>query len=57
MNGCKVYENRGTYLMVYQKVKNSEIDYNYINHNEIKSIVTKQQFESIEYKLEREDNA
>lgn len=52
MNGCKVYENRGTYLMVYQKVKNSEIDYNYINHNEIKSIVTKQQFESIEYKLE-----
>lgn len=56
VNGCKVYENHKTYLTVHQKVKNSEVDYNYINHDEIKSIVTYQQFKSIEYTIyEREE--
>lgn len=51
VNGCKVYENHKTYLIVHQKVKNSEVDYNYINHNEIKSIVTKEIFAQMEYKV------
>lgn len=49
VNGCKVYENHKTYLTVHQKVKDSEVDYNYINHDEIKSIVTKEQYKSVEY--------
>ena len=52
VNGCKVYENRKTYLIVHQKVENSEIDYNFINHDEIKSIVTKEQFVQVEYRVE-----
>ncbi len=51
VNGCKVYENHKTYLMVYQKVKNSEVDYNYINHDEIKSILTKEQFNANCYEV------
>ena len=49
VNGCKVYENHKTYLTVHQKVKDSEVDYNYINHDEIKSLVTKEQFAQMEY--------
>lgn len=52
VNGCKVYENKKTFLVVYQKVKNSEVDYNYINHDEIKSILTKELYEKNCYKLE-----
>lgn len=52
VNGCKVYENHKTYLTVYQKVKNSEVDYNYINHDEIKTILTHEQYEQNAYRLE-----
>lgn len=52
VNGCKVYENHKTYLTVYQKSKNSEVDYNYINHDEIKTILTHEQFEQNCYRLE-----
>lgn len=51
VNGCKVYENKQTCLIVYQKVYNSEVDYNYINYDEIKEILTHELYEQNSYKV------
>lgn len=52
VNGCKVYEVDKRGITVYQKVEHTGIDYNFISVDEIKSIVTKEQFKNIEYIVE-----
>ena len=49
VNGCRVYEVEEKGITVYQKVENSSTDYNYIPVDEIESIVTKEQYKSVEY--------
>lgn len=51
VNGCRVYEVEEKGITVYQKVKNSSIDYNWITKDEIEIIWTKEQLKSIEYKV------
>lgn len=51
VNGCRVYEVEERGITVYQEVENSSIDYNWIPIDEIKSIVTKEMYKSIEYRV------
>lgn len=51
INGCRVYEVEERGITVYQKVENSDVDYNWIPKDEIENVVTKEQFESIKYKV------
>lgn len=46
VNGCRVYEVEEKGITVYQKVENSNIDYNWIAKDEIETILTKEQFEN-----------
>jgi len=51
VNKCRVYEVEEKGITVYQTVENSATDYNWISFDEIKEVVTKEQFESISYKV------
>lgn len=52
VNGCRVYEVEEKGITVYQKVKNSSIDYNWIPKDEVKKIWTKEQLKFIEYNID-----
>lgn len=54
INGCRVYEVEEKGITVYQKVEHSSIDYNWITADEIKTILTKEQYEANCYKVKEE---
>lgn len=51
INGCRVYEVEKNGITVYQKVENSSIDYNWIAKDEIKTILTHEQYENNCYRI------
>lgn len=51
VNKCRVYEVEEKGITVYQKVKNSAVDYNWITFDEIEEVATKEMMESISYKV------
>lgn len=51
VNGCKVHSVDEDCVTVYLEVGESAIDYNYIFAKDIKSIVTREMYESIKYEV------
>lgn len=51
INGCRVYEIEEKGITVYQKVENSNIDYNWIAKDEIETILTHEQYKNNCYRI------
>lgn len=51
VNGCRVYEVEEKGITVYQKVENSNIDYNWIAKDEIETILTHEQYKNNCYRI------
>lgn len=51
VNGCKVYKVEEKGIIVYQKVENSSIDFNWITKDEIQTILTHEQYENNCYRI------
>lgn len=49
VNGCRVFEVKEKGVVVYLKIENGCTTYDFILKEDIKSIVTKEQFNSIKY--------